>query len=440
MSGAGGLGVNGPGDFKQEPSLVSFFVIWTGQAFSLMGSSLVRFALIWWITKTSGSAVVLSVAAIISIVPYVVLSPITGTLVDRWNRRRVMLVADGAIALATGILALLFSLDIKAFGPVFLIMFIRALGSAFHRPAMIASTSLMVPKQHYSRIAGLNNALRGGIQIVSPPLGALLLEILPMEGILAIDIGTALLAIIPLLFIQIPQPHIDGAADGDETRATITADLLAGLRYIWEWPGLMMLMGVYAMVHLLLAPSMALMPLLVTDQFGGGALKLAWLESAMGVGLVLGGLTLGVWGGFQRRMVTAMIALSLMGVGIMVVGLAPATAFPLAVGGLFVAGFSVSFVTSLRMAVLQATVPPEMQGRVITVALNGTAATDPIGLAIAGPLANSLGVGIWYVLSGIIAITMGVASFFVPAIMQIEDREQPVVPQGEVGALDNPAG
>jgi DHA3 family macrolide efflux protein-like MFS transporter len=199
-------------------------------------------------------------------------------------------------------------------------------------------------------------------------------------------------------------------------------DLREGLRFIWGWPGLMMLVGVYAMVHLLLAPSMALMPILVTDHFGGGALQLAWLQSAVGIGLVAGGLTLGVWGGFKRRMVTAMLALALMGIGMAAIGVASEDAFPLAVGGLFFVGFTVSFVTSLRLAILQASVPPEMQGRVITLALNGTAVTDPVGLAIAGPLADTVGVRIWYVLCGIVTTMLGVGAFFVPAIMRLEDR------------------
>lgn len=414
-----------PVQHEPEQSMIPFFTIWMGQAFSLLGSSLVDFALIWWLTKLTGSAVVLSLAAIIVIVPNVFLSPITGTLVDRWNRRLVIMAADTSIALATLILAILFAFDIQSLGFVFLIMFIRAMGTAFHRPAMMASTTLMVPKRHYSRIAGLNNALRGAMRIAAPPLGAFLLEILPMQSILAIDVGTALLAITPLLFIGIPQPTRSQTSQTAASKPSVLDDLLAGLRFIWRWPGLLMLIGVYAMVHLLLAPAMALMPLLVTEYFQGGVLHLAWLESAVGVGLVTGGVTLGIWGGFKRRMVTAMLALTLLGVGMVGIGFTPVSAFPLAVGGMFLVGLAIAYVTSLRLAVLQASVPPEMQGRVITVALNGTAATDPIGLAIAGPLANMLGVGIWYVLGGIITLIMGIGSFFVPAIMQIEDRVHP---------------
>lgn len=401
--------------------MVPFFIVWTGQAFSLLGSSLVRFALIWWLTESTGSATVLTLATMMTTVPRVFLSPLTGTLVDRWNRRLVIMVADAMIALATVVLVVLFALDVVKVWTVLVLMFIRAVGSAFHGPAMMASTTLMVPEKHYSRIAGLNNALSGTMSIVAPPLGALLLDIMPMQGILAIDVGTALLAIVPLFFILIPQPE-RSQAPSTASRPSVLDDLREGLRFIWGWPGLMMLVGVYAMVHLLLAPSMALMPILVTDHFEGGALQLAWLQSAAGIGLVAGGLTLGVWGGFKRRMVTAMLALALMGIGMAAIGVAPANAFPLAVGGLFFVGFTVSFVTSLRLAILQASVPPEMQGRVITLALNGTAVTDPVGLAIAGPLADTVGVRIWYVLCGIVTTMLGVGAFFVPAIMRLEDR------------------
>ena len=404
---------------KQAESMVPFFIVWTGQAFSLLGSVLVRFALIWWLTERTGSPMVLTGATIVTVIPRVVFSPITGTLIDRWNRRLVLMVADSSIALATMTLAAFFALGIKEIWVVLLLMFIRAFGDAFQGPAMMTSTTLMAPKKHYARIAGLNNALAGVMNILAPPLGALLLDILPLQGILAIDVLSALPAIAPLFFIAIPQPERKQAAGG---KPGVWDDLVEGLRFIRGWPGLMMLVGVYAMVHLLFAPTSALMPLLVTEHFEGGALQLAWLQSAAGVGLVAGGLTLGVWGGFKRRMVTAMLALALMGVGQLVMGLAPATAFPLAVAGMFWVGFTISFVLSLRVAVLQASIPPDMQGRVITVALNGTAATDPVGLAIAGPLTGTLGVRIWYVLGGVVTIVMGIGALFVRAIMHIEDR------------------
>jgi DHA3 family macrolide efflux protein-like MFS transporter len=172
-----------------------FFTIWTGQAISLLGSQLVQFALIWWLTKTTGSGTVLALASLVGLVPQILLGPLIGTLVDRWNRRVVMIVADSIIALATAGLALLFWNGNIQIWHVYALMFIRSLAGGFHFTSMQASTSLMVPKEHLSRVQGLNQMLNGGMNIISAPLGALLLEILSIQGILSIDVLSALFAI-----------------------------------------------------------------------------------------------------------------------------------------------------------------------------------------------------------------------------------------------------
>jgi DHA3 family macrolide efflux protein-like MFS transporter len=147
-----------------------FFTIWTGQAFSLLGSQLVQFALIWWLTKTTGSATVLATASLVGLLPQVILGPVIGTLVDRWNRRLTLILADSTIALATLGLALLFWSGKVEIWHVYLLMFIRSTAGGFHWPAMQASTSLMVPKEHLARIQGLNQILQGGMNIASAPL------------------------------------------------------------------------------------------------------------------------------------------------------------------------------------------------------------------------------------------------------------------------------
>jgi len=172
-----------------------FFTIWTGQAFSLIGSALVQFALVWWMTKTTGSATVLATATLVALLPQILLGPFVGTLVDRWNRRLIMIIADTGIAVVTGVLILLFAAGNVSVWQVYLILLIRSFGGAFHSPAMTASTSLMVPKKHLARLSGLNQTLQGVLSIFAPPLGALLIGLLPMQSVLAIDIGTAALAV-----------------------------------------------------------------------------------------------------------------------------------------------------------------------------------------------------------------------------------------------------
>ena len=401
-------------------SMRPFFTIWTGQAFSLLGSALVQFALVWWLTQTTGSATVLALASMMAMLPQVLISPLAGALVDRWNRRQTMIVADGLIALSAVVLAVLYALGRVQTWHVYVVMFLRAAGGAFHWPAMQASTSLMVPEKHLTRVAGLNQALQGLAAIVAPPLGAVLLDVLTVQTVLAIDVATAALAILALVLVRVPQPARAAAAEG-ASQGSVIADLREGLRFLWGWPGMLIVIGIAMGVNLLLYPALSLQPLLVTKHFNGGALELAWLQSAFGIGFVAGGLTLGAWGGFKRRVLTGILGLVLSGLGFALVGLAPANALWLAVGAMFLAGFMNVIVNGSMYAMLQALVPPEVQGRVFTVVLSGSGAMAPLGLAIAGPLADALGERAWFVIAGAAMSAMGVGALAIPAVMQIED-------------------
>jgi len=408
----------------RSESLRPFFIIWSGQAVSLFGSALVQFALIWWLTDTTGSATVLAGATIAGMLPQIFLSPIAGTLVDRWDRRQVMMIADSLIALATLVLAALFALDVVEVWHVFLLMFVRSTGGAFHWPAMQASTTLMVPQKHYARIAGMNQTLFGLSSIVSPPLGALILAILPIQGILSIDVVTALFAVVPLFFIAIPQPEQRAAASPESSKPSVMAEFREGLRFVWGWPGLLMILVMATVINMLVNPAMSLLPILVTEYFGGGVSQLAGLQSVFGIGMVLGGIALSVWGGFKRRIVTVMLGIILEGVGVAAIGFAPANGFAMAVGAFFVFGLLNTIVNGSLMAVLQAAVPPAIQGRVFTLVSSGAAAAAPLGLIVAGPVADAVGVQFWFVIGGVAMSVLGVMAFFVPAIINIEERAQ----------------
>jgi DHA3 family macrolide efflux protein-like MFS transporter len=398
---------------------VPFFTIWTGQAFSLIGSRLVQFALVWWLTETTGSATVLATATLVAILPGVVLGPFAGALVDRWNRRRVMIVADAFVALATAWLAYLFWTGSMSVWHVYVAMLARSVGGAFHWPAMQASTSLMVPKKHLSRVAGLNQTMQGALNIVAPPLGAILLSLLPLHAIMGIDLGTAAVAIVSLLLVAIPQPERTAAADAGH-KVSVWDDFRAGLRYVWGWPGLMAILVMAMIINFVVNPAFSLMPLLVTEHFGGGALQLGWLQSGWGIGMLLGGLILSVWGGFRRRVYTSLVGLVLEGAAILVIGLAPGHGFSLALGAIFVAGFMNPLINGPLLAILQATVEPEMQGRVFTLVSSLSSAMMPLSLAVAGPVADLIGVRQWYVIGGAIFALSGAVSFFVPVIVNIE--------------------
>ncbi|MFQ6123439.1 MAG: MFS transporter [Candidatus Heimdallarchaeota archaeon] len=397
-------------------SMRKFSIIFTGQAFSLLGSQLVQFSLAWWLTMTTGRASVLAFSMIMALLPQILISPVAGTLVDRWNRRVVMIAADGFIALTIVLLAGLYAVGAVQMWHIYAVMFIRSVGAAFHWPAMQASISLLVPKDQLSRIQGLNQALSGMMGIFAPLLGALLLEILSMQSILMIDVGTAALAIAPLIVISIPQPM--QTESSQEGKSSMVADLHETFRYLRNWKGGQFIIVGAMLINLLYIPAVSLTPLLAT-YFGGGAREFAWLQSATGIGMVLGGLSLGVWGGFQRRIVTAMFALLLAGVGAIVAGLTPT--FLLAVIGLLLAGTMLPITNGSLFAILQAIVPPEMQGRFFTMVASSSAAMTPIGLAMAGPIADVLGVQFWFLIGGLAMAIISVIAFFSPSIMQIEE-------------------
>lgn len=410
----------------------SFFTIWTGQAISLLGSQLVQFALIWWLTRTTGSATVLAIASLVGLLPQVLLGPFIGAWVDRANRRLVMMVADSLIALATLLLAALFALGWAQIWHVYLLMLVRSVAGGFHYPAMTASTSLMVPKEQLARIQGLNQMLHGGLNILAAPLGALLLELLEVQGVLFIDVFTALLAVAPLFFIPIPQPERTPEAAGN----SFWQDFRSGLRYTLGWPGLVIIGVMAALINLLLAPASALTPILVTQHFNGQAWQLAWMQSAMGVGVIAGGLTLGVWGGFKRRILTSMLGLLGIGAGSILLGFTPASAFLLGVGAMFLVGFFLPVANGPLLAAVQATVEPAMQGRVFTLIGSVSAGMAPLGLVIAGPVADRLGVNTWYLLGGVVCLLMGVLGFFIPAVVHLEDHGKASTDESAAPALE----
>ena len=406
-----------------------FFTIWGGQAFSLFGSQLVQFALVWWLTRETGSATVLATATLVALLPQVVLGPFVGALVDRWNRRIIMIVADTSIALATLLLFYLFATGVVQTWHVFALMAVRSLGGAFHSPAMTSSTSLMVPNKHLARIAGANQTLQGLLSIFAPPLGALLIELFSTQNVLLVDIGTAALAVLPLFFIPIPQPARHAQqTNGEIDKTSYMHDLREGLTYVVKWKGLLGLIILAMVLNFLLVPASSLLPLVVTKVFKGGATELGWVESVFGVGVIIGGILLSVWGGFKRRIITSFSGIIGIGLGIVLIGLVPDTRFYLLLAAFFLVGFAQVFANGPLMAIMQSTVIPDMQGRVFSLLGAGATAMMPLSLLIAGPISDALGIRFWYIFGGTVCIIMTVIGFFIPAIMNIENNHETTPP------------
>lgn len=414
---------------KNNHWLRPFAPLWGGQAFSLLGSNLVQFALVWHLTVKTGSTAVLAGATLVALLPQVLIGPFAGALIDRWDRRKVMIFADAAVALTTLGLVLLFLSGTVQTWHIYTAMFLRAVGGAFQWPAMQASTSLMVPKEHLSRLAGANQTLQGLLSIASPPLGALLLGLMPIQWVLSIDLITAAMAILPLLFIAIPRP-VRSDAEETVTPATVWADVRAGLVYVGRWPGMLAILIMATVINFLLTPAFSFMPLLVTRHFNMGATELGWLESAFGFGVIAGGLLLSLWGGFKHKVFTSMTGLIGMGVGVLTIGLVSPSGYWIALGGMALAGIMNPLVNGPLFALLQDKVEPEVQGRVFTLVGSGSAAISPLGMLVAAPVAEWLGIQSWYVVGGIVCALMGIAGFMMRVVATIDDQ----APGGTIAA------
>jgi DHA3 family macrolide efflux protein-like MFS transporter len=238
-----------------------------------------------------------------------------------------------------------------------------------------------------------------------------------------IDVITALPALAALAIFIIPQP-VRETNDQDPTKNNLLQDMREGLAYVLGWRGLLHIVLMAMLINFLLTPTGALMPLLVTRHFGGQAADLAKLESALGLFIIIGGLLLSAWGGFKHpkrgRIITSMLGLVGLAVGILLIGLAPASAFWMALMGMAIVGFMQVMCNGPMGAIFQATIPNHMQGRVGSLVGSACMLMAPISLAVSGPLSDLIGIRVWYVAGGIACIVLAASAALSPAVMNIE--------------------
>jgi len=394
-----------------------FFTIWGGQSISLVGSGLVQFALVWWLTVETGSATVLALGTLMGVLPQILITPWAGAYVDRWNRRRTMIAADSAIYFLALLLMLAFLAGTAEVWMVLLAMFGRAAVSGFHWPAMQAATSMMVPERHLGRVGGLNQAMFGLSSIIAAPAGAVLIALFPMWAVLSVDLVTAVLAIVPLLFIPVPQPKKEAAG-----RPSLMKEMKEGLAFLREWHGAIPIIVLFMIANLLLSPAFSLLPLLVMDHFQGGAAEYAAMEALAGIGMLIGGILLGAWGGGRRKIVTMLVSTFALSLAITAMGMVPAERLLLAYGLAATVGLSLSLVNGSMMAMMQASVPFAKQGRVFALISAGVAAMMPAGLLMAGPLADAFSVRTWYLVAGVPMIALSLAYMSSRSVLNIEDQ------------------
>jgi MFS transporter, DHA3 family, macrolide efflux protein len=391
---------------------VRFWTFTIGQTLSLAGSQVTQFVLLWWITSTIGSTSALATAGIVGLLPQALLGPLGGVLADRFSRRMLMIVSDAISALCILVLVALFAANSVELWHLYTLMFIRSTMQAFQRPALDASIPNLVPANFISKANGLTQALLGITTIAAAPLGAVVLAVLPLQAALMIDVVTATLAVLTLLAFKIPQP-----AETQNKTSSVWSDFKEGVSYVTGNQGLWSLFLLLAVVVFLIMQSNTLTPLLVQQLFNGGPTEIALLQFMSGVGLILGGITQTLLP--QRWPMTFMLVFFALGcAAVALTALSPLYWGAMVGWTLYGMGFAVG--NAKMFAMLNTVVPNQIQGRTISLLTTMMGVVGPLGLLIAGPLGDRIGVNGVFIWGGALSTVICLLGLFIPAIHKLE--------------------
>lgn len=371
-------------------SMKRFTLVWAGQLASQLGTEMTRFALIIWAYDLTGDATTLAMLGFFAFGAKVLFSPLAGVLVDRWDRRRILIVTDLAAGLVTMALLLLHLGGRLVIAHLYLAEALVGALDAFWRPAYTAAITQLVPRQQYGRANGMRSLSCFASQVAAPPLAGLALAAVGLNGVLLIDVATFLCAVSALLAIRLPALPRDAVSA--EGQGSFRREMIAGFRYIRQRRGLLALLLLFvAMNFLATLTYFAILPAMVLARSGGHAGgsegALAGVQAALGLGGVIGGLLMSVWGGPRRRIHGVLLGAALSffcGDLLFAVGRTP---LAWAVAG-FLSAFFIPPITSSSLAIWQAKVPPGMQGRVFAVQNMVGEMLRPLGYLLAGPLAD----------------------------------------------------
>lgn len=387
-------------------------IIWSGQLISILGSSIVGYSIIFWLSIETRSAEILAIAAIAALLPQSVLGLFTGVYIDRWNRKLVMILSDCFIALATLILVILFSIGKVEPWHIYILAAARSIGSAFHMPAMQASIPLIAPESQLLRIAGINQMIHSISSIGGPAIGALLITLFNMKYVLLIDIGGALFAVITLLMVKIPNPT---KANGIKNPHVFN-ELKEGLSEITKEKGLTWMFVFSIIATFFIMPIAVLFPLMTLDHFRGTVMHMSVVEVFWGAGMLIGGAIAGIRKfTFNKAMMVSYMYL-VFGITFFLSGVLSPEAFVWFVVLTGIGGISTSIYNASFTALIQIKINPAMLGRVFSTYYSATLFPSMIGLLGTGFIADKIGLVNAFIICGVINLSIGLVSIAVPSI------------------------
>lgn len=419
----------------------SFFIVWAGQVFSLLGSAMSRFALTIWAYQVTGQATSLTTMAFFAFGPEVFMSPFAGALVDRWNRKLTMALADIATGVSTVIMLVLLLLGKLQIWHVYIAVAFAGFFTSFQWPAYSASISLMVPKTQYARASAMISLAESGTGILAPLLAASLIGIIGVAGIFGLDILTLFLALGALLIARVPQPQ--QSVEGKKAQGSFLKESFFGFKYIFTRPSLLGLQTVFLLGNMLSGIGGILVSPMVLAKTGQNATILGATESLGGLGGVLGGIILSLWGGPKKKTHGVFLGWALSSLfGLFLIGIGGN--FFWWAAGMFMGAFISPVINASNQAIWQSKVPPDIQGKVFSIRRLIAQVVSPISMLVAGPLADRIfeplmkkaaplsllgrifgtgpgsGMALLIAFMGLLVFFVGLSGYFVPAIRNVE--------------------
>lgn len=438
----------------------AFLIVAIGQVASLLGTGMTGFALTIWAFGETGRATDLALIGFFFITPMLLLSPTAGALVDRYDRKLMMMLSDLASGLMTIVVLLLYSADVLEIWHLFITSAISGAFQAFQWPAFSAAISVMLPKEQYARAHGINSLGESASGIVAPLLAGAMLGLFGLTVILVIDIITFVVAIGALLFVRIPSPP--RTESGEEGQGSIWRESLYGFQYIFRRPSLLGLQIVFMVGNFLTGVGLTLMAPMILARTGNNELIFGSVQSVGAAGGVVGGIIMSVWGGPKRLVhgiLLGWVASSLLGP--VLLGLGQSAVIWAAAA--FFLSFFVPIINGSNQAIWQAKVAPDVQGRVFSVRRLIAWVSAPLSRLVAGPLADGVfepamaaggaltdsfswlvgvgpgaGMALILVFSGLLATLVSVGGYLAPIVRNAEDLlpdhvATQVVPTPEAG-------
>lgn len=390
----------------------TFYTIWIGQAFSQLSSSILQFAIVWYLTDQTKSGIVLSLAMLVGYLPQGLLGPFIGVYIDRLNRKMIMAVSDLVIAGVSLALAFTATLGELPVSLILLVLLVRAIGTAFHTPTLQAITPQLVPKEELTKCAGYTQSLQSVSQILSPALAAVLYSAWDLSAVIFLDVIGALIAVGFLMVCKIPK-H-EGVSNPEKVH--VIKEAMEGWRILCMKKGMLGLVLVGALYTIAMMPVSALFPLMSMGRFGGTSTHASIVEVIFSLGLLAGSLILGKWGGTKNKIHTIVFSYVLMAISLLGSGLLPENGYPMFCVFAWLMGVSGPFYWGIYTPLLQEKFEEKYMGRVLSITSSIRLLTGPLALIVSGIFADYFGEENWFLVAGVLVVVAALICLTIPSI------------------------